>query len=197
MIFIYFQKNKSSWTANQIPFGANLCEKTSTYLVSWNAWEPPPLGARTGNKSSTSFYDCIGRHPTRLLTTDISPPVRQRCSPERRNNMADREAEQKIKMKAYADQKLCDRTRHSKHGIELCGNVIWSSLSFLVIRVKLLKSIIRYLCIQVYDQEGERCSVFDSCQSPRSKEKEVFGGRILYVCWLNIVAFRLEVSVFI
>ena len=46
----------------------------------------------------------------------MTPPTRQRYTPERQNNMTDRDAEQKIKMKAYADQKLGVRERKIKLG---------------------------------------------------------------------------------
>ena len=75
------------------------------------------MSTTSGNKNSISFYDSIGRHLTRPLTShrvkhlnqrklkttlrEVTPPVL-----EKQKNMTDRDAEQKMKMKAYADQKL-------------------------------------------------------------------------------------------
>ena len=67
--------------------------------------------------SNSDFSPCEALDHRKLITLpELTPPTRQRCTPERQKNMTDRDAEQK--MKAYADQKLGVRERKMKLVVE-------------------------------------------------------------------------------
>ena len=68
--------------------------------------------------STTGISPCEALNQRKLKTTlpEVTPPVRQQSIVETQKNLAQRDAEQKKKIKAYADQKLGVRESNIKLG---------------------------------------------------------------------------------
>ena len=96
------------------------CVRTAT--IEHNNWKQElnkflrQYRATPHSTTGISPYEALNQRKLKTTLPEVTPPVRQQTIVETQNNLAQRDAEQKKKIKAYADQKLGVRESNIKLG---------------------------------------------------------------------------------